>query len=121
MEISGVHFQSLILCDTGVNYLSIETESQEEQTSNRHQMVLCEQSHNQCRTNPQESPCINVPQIPNTESSIRYTARVMNSHDVVPYYVGPMINICPYCSALCFPNEPLNCGHNGKVSLPLLS
>ena len=38
-NISGVHFQSLIPCDTGINYLSIEIESQEEQTSNRHQMV----------------------------------------------------------------------------------
>ena len=32
-----------------------------------------------------------------------------------------MNNICPYCSALRFPNEPLNCCHNGKVSLPSLS
>ena len=120
-NISGVHFQSLIPCDTGFNYLSIEIESQEEQASNRHQMVLREKSHNQCKTNPQESACTNVPQIPNTESSIRYIARAMNSHDIVPYPVGPMNNICPYCSALHCPNEPLNCYHNGKVSLPLLS
>ena len=62
-NISGVHFQSLIPCDTGINYLSIEIESQEEQTSNRHQMVLREKSHNQSKTNAQEPPCINVPQI----------------------------------------------------------
>ena len=45
----------------------------------------------------------------------------MNSYDIVPYYVRPMNNICPYCSALRFPNEPLSCCYNGKVSLPLLS
>ena len=45
----------------------------------------------------------------------------MNSHDIAPYYVGPMNNICLYCNALHFPNEALNCCHNGKVSLTQLS
>ena len=32
-----------------------------------------------------------------------------------------MNNICLYCNALHFTNEPFNCCHNGKVSLPKLS
>ena len=70
---------------------------------------------------PQQPLCVNVPQIRNIESSIRFTAQTMNSHNIAPYYVGSMNNICLYCNALHFPNEALNCCHNGKVSLTQLS
>ena len=33
------------------------------------------------------------------------------------HYIGPMSNECPYCRAYRFPNEKLNCCHNGKVTL----
>ena len=36
-------------------------------------------------------------------------------------YVGPITTVCEYCQALRFPNEPQNCCHNGKVSLPTLA
>ena len=35
-------------------------------------------------------------------------------------YLGPMTRVSQHCKALRFPSEPLNCCHNGKVSLPLL-
>jgi hypothetical protein len=38
-----------------------------------------------------------------------------------PFTPGPMTCICPHCNALRFPNESLNCCHNGKVDLPVLS
>ena len=89
--------------------------------TNRHQMVLQERTKKQINAYPQQPLCVNVPQIPNIEASIRFTAQTMNSHDIAPYYVGPINNICLYCNALHFPNEALNCCHNGKVSLTQLS
>ena len=35
------------------------------------------------------------------------------------YYIGLMSLLCPYCSALRFPNELLSCCHKGKVTLAL--
>ena len=35
-------------------------------------------------------------------------------------YLGQMSVFCPYCQALKFPEENLNCCHNGKVSLECL-
>ena len=35
------------------------------------------------------------------------------------YYIGPMSLLCPYCSALRFPNKLLNCYHKGKVTLAM--
>ena len=37
------------------------------------------------------------------------------------YYIGKMSTTCEYCGALRFPQESLNCCHNGKVQLPPLS
>lgn len=33
------------------------------------------------------------------------------------FYIGPMNTSCEHCQALRFQGEPLNCCHNGKVSL----
>ena len=57
-------------------------------------MVLRERAKKQINTYSQQPPCVNVPQILNIESSIRFTARTMNSHDIVPYYI-----------ILCWANE----------------
>ena len=35
-------------------------------------------------------------------------------------YLGPMTRVCQHCQALRFSSEPINCCHNGKVSLPPL-
>ncbi len=40
---------------------------------------------------------------------------------VDPYYVGAMNVTCNFCQALRFPNERLNCCHNGKVILTELA
>ena len=37
------------------------------------------------------------------------------------YYIGKMSTLCEYCGVLRFPQESLNCCHNGKVQLPPLS
>ena len=84
-NISGVHFQSLIPCEAGhFDYLSPAMESQAKEMTNRHQMVLRERAKKQISTYPQQPLCVNVPQIPNIESSIRFTAQTMNYHDIVP-------------------------------------
>ena len=36
-------------------------------------------------------------------------------------YLGPITTVCHHCQALRFPNESLNCCHNGKVSLLALA
>ena len=52
-------------------------------------------------------------------TSVVHVARHPNPN-VSPFYVGPMNKVCPYCGALRFVNELLNCCHNGKVKLPEL-
>ena len=37
------------------------------------------------------------------------------------FTIAKMDVVCSYCQALCFPNEPKNCCHNGKVLLPSLN
>ena len=50
----------------------------------------------------------------------QYAARIFPS-TVARFSCGPMTRVCQHCRALRFDNESLNCCHNGKVSLPLLS
>ena len=95
-------------------------EKLEIQTTKRHhahQMIL------RTRIQSQKSSCVSEPHYKNTELSTantEYIARNMNP-DIMPYYIGPMTNVCPHCDAMRFMNEALNCCHNGKVSLPQLS
>ena len=54
------------------------------------------------------------------------TASAYRSHQpaeatVDKLHIGSMTIQCPYCKALRFPGEKLNCCHNGKVCLPALS
>ena len=67
-----------------------------------------------------EKPSDNDSDKTNAELTNEFIARTMNP-DIIPYYTGPLNNVCEYCNAICFTNESLNYCHNGKVSLPELS
>ncbi|XP_030850990.1 uncharacterized protein LOC754317 [Strongylocentrotus purpuratus] len=56
---------------------------------------------------------------PEDEGSGPSTERI---HEAGPeiLHIGPMSKICPYCDAMRFPNESLNCCHDGKICLPEL-
>ena len=117
-NISGIHFQSLIPCESNVGYLTSEMESL---STNKHQMMILRIRKQliQAQTSP-EKPSDNDLQKQIIEPTNEFIAMTMNP-DITPYYVGPMNNVCEYCNAMRFTNESLNCCHNGKVSLPELS
>ena len=62
-----------------------------------------------------------LPLPPNTAHNVRLFVGRQFPPQVEVFSIGHMTEQCQFCQAFRFPMEPLNCCHNGKVSLPPLS
>ena len=130
-NISGIHFQSL-LPNPNLEVETIDHEIEATATSN----VLKTSMHHMClHARAEVMHYIDAPMkslsISTSAPASRvketltfklpyFAARDMNPI-ITPHSIGPMNNICPHCNALRFIDEPLNCCHNGKITLPELS
>lgn len=59
-----------------------------------------------------------------TKSTVSNTASPTNNtpssvSNTTEHFIGPMTSKCPHCQDARFPDEGLNCCHNGKVMLPI--
>ena len=130
-NISGIHFQSL-LPNPNLEVETVDHEIEATATSN----VPKTSMHHMClRARAEVMHYIDAPMkslsISTSAPASRvketitfklpyFAARDMNPI-ITPHSIGPMNNICPHCNALRFIDEPLNCCHNGKITLPELS
>ena len=73
----------------------------------------------------QKRNCMNQDQrgqyLENMRNRVRQHRYNVNEGRPLRYYIGEMNIVCHHCQALRFSSEPLNCCHNGKVSLPPLN